>query len=613
MRIRKLAMRGFRGATSTVEIPFDPEHAVTLLYGENGTGKSTIVDAFDFICNQNFGSLENYSLGAGETARKHITSLGSAPESLKLRLTADDGQYWTASLGRRGPLVDPEEGCPDAHILRRRDVTNVIEAPPSKRYEALKDYLTLPGIEKSEDTLRAAIRGLDRQYEADAQSLAQALDTLRQLWQAEGQPGASAQDWAMAQAGQDLTELQAALDEMTAIETAFRSAVEARELLDRALASFQASAEAHGNARQLQRQVSAQTQQAAELLELLRDAEAFVTAWRSIRTCPVCEQGIGSEPLQARLQQRIAHASELMTAIDTANAAETSLTRSSAVLDTARLTLCERARALLRRIRVSRLDQVLATPVQWDAYMTLAREGEATETAEAEARVALDTLAALHKALTARREAGQRSVAQHTAIRVSAERVDALQDRVEQQRLLLNRLRAIMATVSTARKRYAEDILDTVAEDVGQLYARIHPDEPLGRVHFALKRQASSSIELDAGFQDRDDLPPQAYYSESHLDTLGICVFLALARRFKTDRSIVILDDVVTSVDGPHVDRFMAMLQSQAQDFNQLIITTHEHTWAARYRGLSDIAVMELGGWSLERGVRIVQTNGADS
>jgi hypothetical protein len=400
--------------------------------------------------------------------------------------------------------------------------------------------------------------------------------------------------------------MRAAIDEMTNVEAAYRSAIEARAQLDRATQAFHQSSQAQNTARQQRQQASTQTQQAAELLELLRDAQTFIGAWRSIRTCPVCEQPIDADSVHERLQQRIARAGELMTAIEATSAAETQLTRSSAVLEDARVAFCERARAMMRLIRRGRLDDVLATPLSWSSYSLLAREGEGTDTTETEARAALADIAPLLQALSVRREAAQRALNQHSAIRISAERVDSLDASVSRQRAVLRRMDAVLSTVSTERKRYAEDILETVADDVGRLYASIHPDEPLGRVRFALKRQATSSIELDAGFQDRDDLPPQAYYSESHLDTLGICVFLALARRFATDRSIVILDDVVTSVDEPHVDRFMAMLLGEAPHFSRLILTTHERAWLDRYRDSDDVAIIELGEWTLERGVQVI-------
>ena len=125
-------------------------------------------------------------------------------------------------------------------------------------------------------TLRSAVRAIDRQYQSDAQLLAQAQDSLQQLSQAEGRPGANAHDWAMSQAGQDLIEMRAAIDEMVNVESAYRSAIEARDQLDRASQGYRQSSQAHGTAREQRQQASAQSPQAAELLELLRDAEAFI-------------------------------------------------------------------------------------------------------------------------------------------------------------------------------------------------------------------------------------------------------------------------------------------------------------------------------------------------
>jgi predicted ATPase len=70
-----LSIVGFRGATSLANIPLDVSKAVTVIFGENGTGKSTIADAFDFVCNRAYGSLENFSIG--ESAKKHLASLNS--------------------------------------------------------------------------------------------------------------------------------------------------------------------------------------------------------------------------------------------------------------------------------------------------------------------------------------------------------------------------------------------------------------------------------------------------------------------------------------------------------------------------------------------------------
>jgi hypothetical protein len=105
-------------------------------------------------------------------------------------------------------------------------------------------------------------------------------------------------------------------------------------------------------------------------------------------------------------------------------------------------------------------------------------------------------------------------------------------------------------------------------------------------------------------------VPPQAYYSESHLDTLGICVFLAMVRHSDPANSIVVLDDVVTSVDNSHLRRFIEMLQDVAGEFGQLIITTHYRHWRDQFKrnNSSNVQFIELSKWTLRDGLRPAET-----
>ncbi len=68
---------------------------------------------------------------------------------------------------------------------------------------------------------------------------------------------------------------------------------------------------------------------------------------------------------------------------------------------------------------------------------------------------------------------------------------------------------------------------------------------------------------------------PGAYYSEAHLDTLGLCVYLALAKQAGTQDRIVVLDDVLTSVDEAHLGRIIELIDEEADGLGHLIITTH--------------------------------------
>ena len=211
-------------------------------------------------------------------------------------------------------------------------------------------------------------------------------------------------------------------------------------------------------------------------------------------------------------------------------------------------------------------------------------------------------------ALETRRDADQKSVHQHNAIAGHVETLREKQGLAVVQQKLLDDLKAALAIVMQQRKDYVEEILADISAEVQTLYSKLHPNERIGRVKFFLKPNAIGSLEFDAQFQDVINLPPQAYYSESHLDTLGICVFLALAKHFKTDNTVVVLDDVLTSVDGPHLDRFMALLHDQTKQFGQVIITTHYRPWRDRYRwakgSVANTQVIELGPWSLDNGLQ---------
>jgi len=85
--------------------------------------------------------------------------------------------------------------------------------------------------------------------------------------------------------------------------------------------------------------------------------------------------------------------------------------------------------------------------------------------------------------------------------------------------------------------------------------------------------------------------------------------FYFSSKYFITEDTILILDDVVTSVDGPHLDRFMNLLHAEAGNFNQVIVTTHCRPWRDRYRWAkgpaANIQVIELGPWTLNNGLQL--------
>ena len=606
VRVHKLTLTSFRGATKQVEIEFDETKPVVLVFGENGTGKSTIGDAFDFVCNRKFGSLADHTMS--EQPKSHVVSLGQDPKNLQVNLTTTAGDF-VAKLSKSGPVITPTTGCPEARILRRSKILELLDAQPKQRFDSLKEFITVSGIEKSEAALRVA--HLDAQNDCDAalKSSEQANDALQKLWIAEGSPGGEPLAWATTEATKDLTVLQSRVDEIGRLARAFETVELRVTALDATTLDIGKLRTALLRAQTEQK--AAEAKEAAgdtTLLRLLEEARAYIAPRDPLMNCPVCEEGMKSEDVLARLNARIAAMSDLATASAAVTAAKRAVLAKQAVMAQGLNDFCASAGKLGAALKSSGMTEIGELKINWPVYEGLLAQDPTTEELATKARELVGLALPCRNALRDRQAVDQKSIAQKNAIKGHYDTHNEKRASATVLADLANKLERALDVVMTRRKAYVEGILAAISDEVERLYTALHPGEGIGKIRFYLKPNAIGSLEFDGQFQASNEIPPQAYYSESHLDTLGICVFLALTKHFKNDSTIVILDDVVTSVDGPHLDRFMNLLHDEAPNFNQIIVTTHYRPWKDRYRyargPVARTQVIELRSWNVATGIQ---------
>jgi len=120
------------------------------------------------------------------------------------------------------------------------------------------------------------------------------------------------------------------------------------------------------------------------------------------------------------------------------------------------------------------------------------------------------------------------------------------------------------------KDRFEELYVGMHGDDEGKFKAEIHP--------------VKSGLDFKVDFHGKGIHPPHALHSEGHQDTMGICLYLALAENI-TDGFIdlVILDDVMMSVDNVH-QRKICRLLAKSFKGRQFFITTHDKTWARQLR-----------------------------
>lgn len=611
-KVSKISLEGFRGATAPIEIPFDSSKPVILIFGENGTGKSTIADAFDFVCNCGFGSLEDRSI-AGQV-KSYVSAIGQNAENLKVELSTSIGNF-TASLARTGPTVSPTNGRPDARILRRSNILRLLNAQPKQRFEELKSFITVPGIEKSENALREAHRNTKDRIDEAVRAYTQANAELDKFWDAEGKPGKNALQWAFAEAKTNVADFESTIQSIDTISTHFIGVDTSLTSLDSALDELLAARTEHISAQQEQQKVeTAQPKTDTALLKILQDAKLFVSG-RKPGQCPVCEQAIDPDSLVTRIDVRLSEMSELSSAVAAVSKVKRTVEDNVAVVKQARKNFLEQTSNLANALQNSALGDIVALKIEWPDFQELLIVTEYTEPLEQKARKFWEVTQTCRKPLLESKRSEQKTINQRNAVKGYLDTCTEMLQSAKEIDDLSQKLQSALEIVSTQRKNYVKGVLAAISGEVERLYTSLHPGEGIGNIRFYLKPNAIGSLELAAYFQQVPDIPPQAYYSESHLDTLGICVFLALSKYFITKNTIVILDDVVTSVDGPHLDRFMNLLHAEASHFNQVIVTTHYRPWRDRYRWAkgpsANTQVIELGPWTLQNGLQLGHFNTA--
>ena len=103
--------------------------------------------------------------------------------------------------------------------------------------------------------------------------------------------------------------------------------------------------------------------------------------------------------------------------------------------------------------------------------------------------------------------------------------------------------------------------------------------------------------------------PPHGVLSESHLNSLAIALFLAMAQTFNQKLGFLVLDDVINSFDLEHRGELAELLAERFDDW-QLMVLTHDHQFFDHLsRRAPSWKRLELTSWSYAAGPRTTSTD----
>ncbi|BBO19056.1 conserved hypothetical protein [Candidatus Brocadia pituitae] len=122
--------------------------------------------------------------------------------------------------------------------------------------------------------------------------------------------------------------------------------------------------------------------------------------------------------------------------------------------------------------------------------------------------------------------------------------------------------------------------LESISKDINDLYLFMNASENVSEIELIPLDEDEEfvGITLQFKFHGKPESPPHKYLSESHLNCLGICLFLASVKAFNKLNKFIVLDDVISSFDTNHRARFARLLVEKFNDY-QIFLFTHEKDW----------------------------------
>lgn len=597
--LKSLTLTAFRGSAETFKLDFEKGRKLTLIYGENGTGKTTICDAFEFLAKDNIGSLDSRGLGVG--VRKYWRTVGKPSHQFAVELDTSSGQC-TGKLAGNMATVLTGAAPPRVELLRQRRILELIEAQPAKRYEAIKGFIDIEAFERSEDSLRQLGKSLTAEKETANAAVQENLAALQDFYEVAGSPaGLNAVTWAKQKLAEPTTGLDDDIAEITKLREAFAALVDYPEKLQikhDAVISAEAAVVA---AEQDQADALATVDgEAAERLDVLSAGDAYFTGHPDTDQCPLCDSAENIHNLAVAVKTTLAQLSALTSATGKRKQAQNSLNAAKTALQQTE-TEYQNAVTALAGAQAAH---------SWKAEVTLPGTPAPADP------TALPAWLSANQATTAVWDdlwASWRDKSKFRAqLKSASDRYESNATRVMELAGLIPNVDAALTQSVEERQKFTDSIIGEIAKEVGKLYEKVHPGEGLDKIALELDPARRASLNLGATFEGHD-APPQAYFSQSHLDTLGLCVFLALAARHRADEIVLILDDVLGSIDEPHVERVIGMIYEVSACFQHTIVTTHYRPWREKYRwgwlkpGQA-CQFVELTGWAIDDGMRVISS-----
>jgi LSD1 subclass zinc finger protein len=633
VKIKKINIHAFRGIPD-LELELDGKSL--LLRGENGSGKSSIVEAIEFFFTGKVAHLEGVQ---GLSLRRHGPHVNFKPEDVNISITFNPGNIFLSRTFASAPSPpSPLEEYfqitrKGTFILRRSQILEFIMSQPAERFRAIGSIIGIEQLDNVElemmrlrDELEGKVKSKKKEVERlikelsdivgkDITTIDDVISVLNAILRSAGLPLIKSLEDVDKHAEEMLKSVKKVeiLDKIKVLN-------EILELTKNPLITKETVGELtslNEKIRYLLRDEARVKLSVGDLLETGRK----IIEQEKLDVCPLCEQKIERESLLARINTR------LTTLRDLSNKASEIRRISVPVIDSLK--------------RVSNNLGVLISKIE--PFPELSKEKEILLGKLNSLNIFIEKVVSgkdLQNEIPVREIVQQKDEINQvisSIYKISNQLLKDIGLTEEEKRVLeivrlIERARSktkdisktnielmtnqkylelaekIYSAFSETKKTKIQEVYNIIQADIQSFYSMLHPNEPHRNIELMVApgRRASTEMKIESFGREGED--PRALTSEGHLDSLGLCIFLAFVKKFNEGCPLVILDDVITTIDANHRNKVAELLLREFKDY-QLIITTHDGIWYDQLlnfqRALNvqdDFINMEITWWDVNTG-----------
>lgn len=619
---KNLSVEYFRGIADQQTIDFDKKGKIVVLYGENGTGKSSFVNALEYLFK---GKLEDLTSRTIDKKQKPEFHHGSADNDWEIKLTFNGNRYAL----RNSTGINTDKNLKKliknnnsffkntSFILNRKKILSFIIASEGERFESISKLCGFDDVEPIQKTFNQTEKHYKELLETNNNKLhnleTEVLNTINiddntKIYEKLNENLTKFDKETIS----DDTDLQDYLDNFDITSEI--------HLIKRNIDEFN---EAYGKLKinDLEKCLSKILHDydnlEIESLNLIKQSKNLLNESLNIinsnnmNTCPVCEQELNEEILNS-ITKKISTFDENLKSFDKQeneiNKFKESLKNNITILNQITSILkdinnldeeikfienCENNFNNLSSDLTDLIDFKISPMDLKEKYDLNIEENfdEINKTinslVEKESGDNYDELKNIKKCIE--------KLIEYNAIK---EKVPQITSKYELSLKLKQQF-------NETKEKYINNLIDEIEEYVDEFYSYIHENDEISSIDMNLSGSSKLRFYINSFGEDAD---PRSFSSEGHLDSLGICIFLALMKKHNP-LNFIVLDDVITSVDLTHKDKIARLIISEFKNYT-ILVTTHNPLWAEQLQRICEgygrnNEILQITNWELGIGPNI--------